>query len=213
LESENNTTKSSLQIKAITMITNTILFVILLLSLYMMTLVSSLTSIQDASLNQQKMLSRRRIGETTRMVGTGNTNSRAVDNDDSEDDEDDQGDGGDDTEADVVEDDYGSDNSMIDDTVSYDKDCTAIASGSPISTEEYDHQVTYQIDLALEIDGDVTETLARLEEFLQMHIATDLAGCNKNDGTSASPKVDIQYVLFDVEEDSESSKYLDDVSW
>ena len=104
-----------------------------------------------------------------------------------------------------IDDDYGS-GDMGDDAVSYDKDCEAVRSGSEISANDYVYQLTYQIDLALEIDGDVAETLARLEEFLQMNIATDLTGCNSDSAVSVD--VDLQHVLFDVEEDTESSECI-----
>lgn len=126
-------------------------------------------------------------------------------------DDDDEGDDDDDDDVgvgdDVVmaDDDYAS-HDISDDAISYDKDCEAIRSGSEISASEYMHQLTYQIDLALEIDGDIEETLARLEDFLQMNIATDLAGCNANTGSTNHSDVDLQYVLFDVSEDTESSK-------
>ncbi len=104
-----------------------------------------------------------------------------------------------------VDDDYGN-GDMGDDTISYDKDCEAVRLGSEISATEYVYRLTYQIDLALEIDGDVAETLARLEEFLQMNIATDLTGCNPDSAVSVD--VDLQHVLFDVAEDTESSECI-----
>ena len=104
---------------------------------------------------------------------------------------------------DAADDDYASPLAG-DDAISYDKDCEAIRSGSEISANEYVHQLTYQIDLSLEIDGDIAETLTRLEEFLQMNIATDLAGCNPD--STITSDVDLQYVLFDVSEDTESSE-------
>jgi hypothetical protein len=154
--------------------------------------------------------------ENIRMIGTGSSN---VDNDDDDGDENDDGtddnstedadaggdDEGDDNEA-VANDDYGSGHGG-DDIIPYDKDCEAIRSGSEISATEYVHLLTYQIDLALEIDGDIGDTLARLEKFLQMNIATDLAGCNLD--STVATDVDLQYVLFDVSEDTESSKIND----
>lgn len=112
--------------------------------------------------------------------------------------------GGDDDDGDdaAADDDYASIDAG-DDVISYDKDCEAIRSGTEISANEYVHQLTYQIDLALEIDGDIAETLSRLEEFLQMNIAADLTGCNPNSTVAAD--VDLQYVLFNVSEDTESS--------
>jgi hypothetical protein len=105
---------------------------------------------------------------------------------------------------DAADDDYAS-HQTGDDVISYDKDCEAISSGSEISANEYVHKLTYQIDLALEIDGDIADTLNRLEEFLQMNIATDLTGCNPD--STVTSDVDLQYVLFDVSEDTESSEY------
>lgn len=103
-------------------------------------------------------------------------------------------------ESDDATDDYAPDGDIGDDEYDYDgsKDCAAIAEGTA-STDEWEYS-RYQIDLALEIDGDVAETLARLETFLQEYIATDLAGCN--DGKDRG--VDIQNVLFDVVEDKKS---------
>ena len=108
-----------------------------------------------------------------------------------------------DDDEDAADDDYAS-TTAGDDAISYDKDCEAIRSGSEISANEYVHKLTYQIDLALEIDGDIAETLARLEEFLQTNIATDLTGCNPDSAVASD--VDLQYVLFDVIEDTKSSE-------
>lgn len=148
------------------------------------------------------MASRRRIAmnENIRMTGTGSGNSASEDDDDDGMDVNDD-DGNEDDDA--ADDDYAS-NHAGDDVISYDKDCEAIRLGSNISTNEYVYQLSYQIDLALEIDGDIVETLARLEEFLQMNIATDLAGCNPD--SVVSSEVDLQYVLFDVAEDTQSSE-------
>ena len=100
-------------------------------------------------------------------------------------------------------DDYAPDGEIGDDKYEYDdsKDCVAISDGSA-STTDLEHSL-YQIDLALEIDGDVTATLARLEDFLQEYIATDLAGCNDNQDRG----VEIQNVVFDIVEDTKSGMF------
>jgi hypothetical protein len=107
-------------------------------------------------------------------------------------------------ENDDSTDDYApNDDAIGDDRHDYDetKDCAAIAKGSA-STADWEHS-RYQIDLALEIDGDVAETLSRLEVFLQEYIATDLAGCNDNKDRG----VEIQNVVFDVSEDTKSGMF------
>jgi hypothetical protein len=96
-----------------------------------------------------------------------------------------------------------------DDQIDYDgtKDCPSIATGTASTTASDYSMMTYQIDLALEIDGDVAETLARLEDFLQEYIATDLAGCND----AKDRGVEIQNVVFDVVEDTDSGMCIDSV--
>jgi hypothetical protein len=108
-------------------------------------------------------------------------------------------------ENDDSTDDYAPDGDIGDDKYDYDdtKDCPAIAEGSA-TTADWEHS-RYQIDLALEIDGDVADTLARLEVFLQEYIATDLAGCNDNKERG----VEIQNVVFDVVEDTKSGTFKD----
>lgn len=81
------------------------------------------------------------------------------------------------------------------------KNCAAIAQGLAAGGDETE---TYLVDFALEIDGDVTTTLARVEAFLQEHVATDLAGCGHY--SFYTGKADIQSVTFEVVEDSESGK-------
>ena len=149
--------------------------------------------------NNRMMVPRRRVAEneSIRMTGAGSGNLDRGDDDGLNIDDDVL----DDDEA--ADDDYASDDAG-DDAISYDKDCEAIRLGSNISANEYAYQLSYQIDLALEIDGDIAETLARLEEFLQMNIATDLAGCNPD--SIVSSDVDLQYVSFDVAEDTKSSE-------
>lgn len=183
------------------MMTKTIVFSTLSILLSLSLAATFATSSPDNLL----MISRRRIAmnENIRMTGTGSGNSASDDDDDDGMDVNDDDDVDDIEDDAAVDDDYGS-NHAGDDVISYDKDCEAIRLGFNISANEYVYQLSYQIDLALEIDGDIVETLARLEEFLQMNIATDLAGCNPN--SVVSSEVDLQYVLFDVTEDTESSE-------
>jgi hypothetical protein len=167
---------------------------------YIILLLLTLTgTLVFASSNNQIMVSRRRIAmtENIRITGTGSGNAASDDDD------------GMDVDDDSIEDDHTADDDYAsihagDDVISYDKDCEAIRLGYNISANEYIYQLTYQIDLALEIDGDIDETLTRLEEFLQANIATDLAGCNPN--SVALSEVNLQYVLFGVAEDTASSE-------
>jgi hypothetical protein len=195
------------------------------------TFLLSLLLLFTITTSQAKIVCRKTVGRVTtitryrrnienshtqnRITGTGtnhnNDDDHFVDKDDDEDEDDDIDDDEDDTDEDEdeveVTDDYAS-HPAGDDMISYDIDCDAIALGTPISnTSLYDYQLIYQIDLALEIDGNTAETLQRLEDFLQSIIATDLTGCNGDDGTTNATAVHLQYVLFDVAEDTVSGMY------
>jgi hypothetical protein len=82
-----------------------------------------------------------------------------------------------------------------------DAGCAAIADGKGPTDADSEN---YVIDMALKIDGDVTETLQRIEDFLQSTVAAQLAGCDP----SHKPPVDgIVNVVFDVKEDTKSGTF------
>lgn len=78
--------------------------------------------------------------------------------------------------------------------------CQDVANGvGPTDSEDE----TYRIDFALEITGDVVDTLERIEEFLQTHVAAALAGCN---GGAIRIHSTIDNIVFSVQEDHESGR-------
>ena len=83
-----------------------------------------------------------------------------------------------------------------------DQDCYDIANGDGPTDGSV---AQFRVDFALEIDGDVVETLERIEDYLQRELATDLAGCGGEDDDENNV---IDNVIFDVVEDTDSGRFV-----